>query len=101
MPAVNLDRTKVVSMVKEAFSEIAGPEGGTPSEETVLLGTGSKLDSISLVTLIVDVEQRVATVYDLSVTLASEAAMSRRSSPFRTIGTLADYVCELARTPEA
>jgi hypothetical protein len=50
------------------------------------------LDSIAVVSLIVDIEQQLEMEHDVSVTLASEKAMSQRSSPFRTAGVLADHV---------
>jgi acyl carrier protein len=64
---------------------------------TVLFGPGALLDSMGLVTLVVDVEQQVLQEYGLSVTLADDRAMSQRNSPFRTIGTLRDYIGLLAR----
>jgi hypothetical protein len=65
---------------------------------TPLLGPGAPLDSLALVTLIVTVEARVADELGRSVTLASEHAMSRTHSPFRTLGTLAAYLDELLAT---
>jgi acyl carrier protein len=99
MTEAALDRRRAASLILECFADVVGPDGARPKagseEETPLLGPGSTLDSLGLVTLIVDVEQRLATDYDVSVTLASESAMSRRSSPFRTVGSFADYICEL------
>lgn len=66
---------------------------------TPLIGQGAALDSLALVTLIVTVEARVADELGKSVTLASEQAMSRTQSPFRTLGTLAAYVDELLAAP--
>ena len=65
------------------------------SEETVLYGPGTKLDSLGLVTLIVNTEQQVADDFGTTVTLASEKALSQRNSPFRTIGSLASYISVL------
>ncbi len=62
---------------------------------TALIGADATLDSFALVTLIVTVEARVADELGRSITLASEHAMSRAESPFRTLGTLAAYVDEL------
>ena len=63
--------------------------------ETPLIGPGAAVDSMGLVTLIVTIEARVADVLGRSVTLASEQAMSRTRSPFRTLGSLAAYLDEL------
>ena len=53
------------------------------------------LDSMGLVTLIVDVEQRLEEEYDEVVVLADERAMSQKRSPFLSVGSLADYICQL------
>ncbi len=64
------------------------------STETQLFGDQGKLDSLGLVSLIVSLEQHVADEFGLAVTLADEKAVSRKSSPFRTVETLTDYVIE-------
>jgi len=61
-------------------------------ETTHLIGEKSILDSLSLVSLLVDVEQKVNSKYGVSITIANERALSQKKSPFRTIKTLADYV---------
>jgi acyl carrier protein len=61
-------------------------------ESTHLIGSGGVLDSLGLVTLIVDLEQKLADEYGMSLTLADERAMSQSHSPFRTIRALADHI---------
>jgi len=65
------------------------------SPETILYGVGGKLDSLGLVNLIVATEQRIEEVFGVVVTLADERAISQQHSPFRTIGSLADYAVTL------
>jgi acyl carrier protein len=100
MSIIQPEREKIISLILECLGDLPGassiPNGGL-REDLPLLGPGSVLDSIGLVTLIVDVEQRLAVEHDISVTLANESAMSRRQSPFRTVGSFADYICELVR----
>ena len=50
---------------------------------------------MGLVTLIVDVEQRLEEQYDVVVVLADERAMSQERSPFRSVSSLADYISQL------
>lgn len=71
----------------------------TPHPETRLLGSGASLDSLGAVTFVVEVEERLAEEYGRDLTLASEHAMSRRHSPFATLGTLAEYISELLAEP--
>ena len=65
------------------------------SDSTQLFGSKSKLDSMGLVSLIVTVERLIDEKYGKTVTLASEKAFSRTSSPFRTVQTLSEYISEL------
>ncbi|MBF0450077.1 MAG: acyl carrier protein [Candidatus Magnetomorum sp.] len=55
-------------------------------------GKDGILDSIALVTLIVAVEQSVEDEFETSIILANEKAMSLKNSPFKTIGSLAEYI---------
>lgn len=70
-------------------------------EDCSLFGGEGVLDSISLVSLIVSVEQRIEDVLGVSIILANEKAMSRRNSPFLTVGTLAEFCNELVKEEEA
>ena len=62
------------------------------SNNTALFGSGSKLDSLEFVNLVVAVEQNIEDEFDVTITLADERAMSQETSPFRTVGTLTDYI---------
>lgn len=64
-----------------------------PSPAAPLLGEGG-LDSMGLVRFIVVVEELIQDRTNVALTLVSDKAMSRRSSPFRTLQTLADYIGE-------
>jgi acyl carrier protein len=81
----------VVSCLREALEQFGGPAADI-GEETVIVGPAAVLDSIGVVSLIVDIEQKLEMEHDISITLASEKAMSQRSSPFRSAGVLADHV---------
>lgn len=65
------------------------------SEQTILFGDAGQLDSLGLVLFIVTCEQRLNAAFASSISLADEKAISLRRSPFRTIGTFADYVLSL------
>lgn len=71
--------------------------GGAALQKTAeqqLFGKGAPLDSVALVTFIVSVEQRIEDTAGVALSLADERAMSRSKSPFRTLGTLAEYIDE-------
>ena len=67
------------------------------SNDTDLFGKNSKLDSLGLVSFIVDVEQKVNDHFKTEITLADEKAMSQRKSPFRSVETLASYIDTLIK----
>ncbi len=66
-----------------------------PSEATALAGESGSLDSLGLINLIVATEQKIQGAFGATITLTDERTMSREESPFRTIGTLADYISSL------
>lgn len=86
----------VLKSVAEVFAQIGMPVPGELTEDTVLVGNDAVLDSLGVVQLIVEVEQRVEETHGVSVTLANDKAMSQRNSPFRTVGVLADHVVATA-----
>lgn len=65
--------------------------------DAVLFGEGGVLDSVGLVNLVMAAEQHLADATGQDLVLASEAAMSRRRSPYRSLGALADYAVELSK----
>lgn len=60
--------------------------------ETPLFGNTGKLDSLGLINLIVSVEQNIEDEFDFTLSLANDRALSQKHSPFRTVGSLADYI---------
>lgn len=87
----------VVASLKEVFEQVGTPPPDSIGEDTVLVGNDAVLDSLGVVQLIVEVEQRVEGAHGVSVTLANDKAMSARNSPFRTVGVLADHVIATAQ----
>jgi acyl carrier protein len=79
--------------VDEAKRVIPSAAAMEKSQESPLFGERG-LDSMGLVRFIVMVEERIQDQTGVELTLASDKAMSRKSSPFRTLQTLADYIEE-------
>ncbi|HEX3853286.1 MAG TPA: hypothetical protein VHW01_20120 [Polyangiaceae bacterium] len=82
----------VIASIQEVFAQTGMDAPGALTEDTVLVGKDAVLDSLGVVSLIVEVEQRVESDHNASVTLANDKAMSARNSPFRTVGVLTDHV---------
>ena len=67
------------------------------SPTTPLFGPSAQLDSLSLVSVIVDVETALTLRWEAPISLTDDRAMSREISPFDDVGTLTDYILELLR----
>ena len=89
-------REKVFGIVQGAVGdlneELGYEELENPGEKTNLHGGDHGIDSLSLVSLIVDLEGQIANEFDTDVVLADEKAMSSRNSPYRTVGSLVDFI---------
>lgn len=83
------------SSLRDVLASRGRPVPESLSPDSPLLGKGALVDSIGLVTVIMEFEQRLSDA-GVSVTLVSEKAMSAGRSPFRTLGTLAQFACDLA-----
>jgi acyl carrier protein len=71
------------------------------SGNTALFGPASSLDSMSLLTLVVAVEESVNREFGASITLSDERALMQDENPFRTVNTLASYICTLMEAGKA
>lgn len=85
----------LVSVILEAVKELNEEQAlEVPQDltaDTPLFGPNGLLDSMGLVSLVVAVEQSLQDRFGVTVSLADEKAMSQANSPYRTIGSLADY----------
>ncbi len=89
----------VVTRLKEVTSEIGKiKQIEIPSvfdESTRLIGKKAVLDSLGLVNLIISVEQEINDSCGILITIADDRALSMERSPFKSVATLADYICLL------
>lgn len=67
------------------------------STDTVLFGKSGVLDSLGLVNFIVSTEQKIEEEFGTTISLTDEKAMSQKNSPFKSIGTLADYIISILK----
>ena len=91
-----IGRDAVVREIYRALSrinELRDPDDRIAcDEETVLYGSGGALDSLGLVSLILDVELAVNDLTGGSLVLADAQAMAQRRNPFRDVRSMVDYV---------
>jgi hypothetical protein len=94
---VTLSLQECTDLICEVYKQCLPPGQPAPevNDETPLFGANALLDSTALVSLLVEVEQQINDAVGTEILLADDRAMSQKRSPFRSIGTLAEYVVML------
>ena len=67
------------------------------SPDTVLLGESGQLESIDLVNILVATEDYLEEEFSIPISVTDERAVSEKSSPFKTIDTLCDFISNLLK----
>jgi acyl carrier protein len=91
-----MNKTQIKELIVEALNDLLESKDVniTVDGTTALMGAGSIIDSLDLVTLVVDIESRLLDE-DIEVSLISEKAMSQKSSPFLSVDHLNDFISTL------
>jgi len=63
------------------------------SENTLLLAEGSGIDSLQLVSLVIELEESLSAKYGVQVSLSDDEALFQENSPYHSVGSLRDYAC--------
>lgn len=90
---MNLDEKKIVGFLQD-FLRNELEQDIELTLDSKLFGGDGPLDSMGLVNLIVDLEELFEEEYGVTVNLAEEKAMSRRTSPFSRVSSLISYLQE-------
>ncbi len=94
---------KIVDLVIKTVQEVGYDQENQAlieaNKDTLLFG--ENLDSIGIVFLVTDLESKISEKLNIDITLADERAMSQKTSPFRSIKTLAKYVQTLIDEEQA
>ena len=86
----------IMSILKEFIEENDIELTGELKKETRLIGSSGFLDSMDLVSLIVEIEEGISDKFSLDIELANDSAMSSRTSPFVNASILSDYIVKIA-----
>jgi acyl carrier protein len=82
-------------------AELSEDQKIVKSIDTNLYGKNGNLDSLSLVNLIVAVEEVISDEFEVAITLADDRAMSQSKNPFQSIRSLVDYILLLLNEHQA
>jgi acyl carrier protein len=90
-----MDKNQINEIVFNVINEFLSSNDiqveGEINKDTALIGSARILDSMGLVNVIVDIETAFLDE-DVEISLTSEAAMSGRISPFRSVGSLCNFI---------
>ncbi|CAH8242021.1 MULTISPECIES: hypothetical protein [Vibrio] len=90
---------KYIDLVISALVEMGEDEDNqelvNANSKTKLFGTNGILDSVGIVFLMTELEEKISDDFGVDLTLADEKAMSQVTSPFRNVETLAKYLSVL------
>lgn len=68
---------------------------GSINYDTLLLSEGSVIDSITIVSIVVDLESEISDAFQKEISLSDDKAMSRKISPYDNVKNLIEYIIEL------
>jgi acyl carrier protein len=87
---VVLHAMRTLNLARDASSQL------TISPQAPIFGNGSALDSLGLLTLLLDIEEDLQHV-GCKIRLSDDRAMSQTRSPFGSVGSLVEYIGRVAR----
>ena len=85
----------IIEVLNELNEELENENLNNITKETKLYGGSGALDSLALVSLITDLEDKISDEFEKDIILADEKAMSAKTSPFRNIESLTSYIKSL------
>lgn len=85
----------IIEVLEELNEELENENLNSPTKATKLYGGSGALDSLALVSVITDLEERISDEFEKDIVLADEKAMSQKTSPFRTVESLTNYIYNL------
>ena len=86
----------VLGALSRANEEMPQPKRFVVNSDSAIFGPESNLDSLGLVSVIVDVESEVTILLNKQISLTDDRAMNQEESPYATVQTLVNYIYQLA-----
>lgn len=68
------------------------PLDWSEGDDTELYSSAGQLDSLSLITIIADIERQLFETLGIKIKLASEQDLSFQESPFKTFGSMLSFI---------
>jgi acyl carrier protein len=87
--------TIILSTLNDLIETLPNDQRFKPEITTKLFGEGSPIDSLTLVSFIVELEAVFSTELNTEIVLTDDRAMTREKSPFESADELANYIVEI------
>lgn len=102
---VSLERDDIFKVVRAAVDDLNATQPDEdrfdPTDVALLAGDGGTLSSLSIVTLVLGVEERLSEALSRSIPLFNESLIAQPDGPFRTVGSFVDYVQKVVRDTDS
>jgi len=96
-----VEKEKILNSIYQAVDEVneqlSEDQQLEKSPDTVLLGESGQLESIDLVNILVATEENVESTFGVPISITDERAVSEKNSPFKTIGTLCEFISNILK----
>jgi acyl carrier protein len=87
--------TIVINQIEQLNDTFTFDQKIVVNQNTVLFGNGSSIDSLSLVSVIVDLEMLFSDEHGYDISLTDDRAMTREINPFDSVASLVDFIFEI------
>ena len=85
----------IVQALLDINEEIGDENLTTITPQTKIFGGKGALDSLALVSFIVDLEEQISDNLRKNIVLADEKVMSQSTSPFKNVESLTNYIVKI------
>lgn len=87
----------VIQAVRNRYTEMEYPGVDGVNENTLIFGKGGCLDSLDIIALVAELEERIEAEFGIQTALADEQAMNMEPSPFQNVLSLSDHIDRLLK----
>lgn len=85
----------IFKAIDEVNQQLLDQQAIEKKYETALTGNATKVGSMSLISLLLAVEEEIENTFNINLNLLGEENLSKQNDPFESIETLINYVSHL------
>ena len=96
-----LNKTDILTIINDSMRHFSESENSDYNEHSVIFGVDGILSSISLVSFLLEIEDRLWEMMGLRISLINDRALSSKNNPFENSESLSKFILEMAGEKEA